>query len=91
MKMIKINYPSEESLALALQLLNAVSNQDFLGVPKNEAAYFLTGSIYDFFDELKAYLVRLPSSKDKLINLEAFETLSGMAYDKLKIDLGLVN
>jgi hypothetical protein len=89
--MIKINYPSEESLTLALELLGAVSNEDFSEVSGHDQSYFLTGTIYDFFNELKAYLASLSSSKERLVRLEAFETLSGMAYDKLKIDLGLVN
>ena len=89
--MPRINYPSEESIKLALELLDSVSNQDFSKVPENQPAYFLTGSIYDFFDELKVYLSSLSSSKDKQVSLEAFETLSGMAYDKLKLDLGLVH
>jgi hypothetical protein len=89
--MIKINYPSEESLTLALELLATISNEDFSTLRNHDESYFLTGTIYDFFNELKTYLTSLSSSKDRLVNLEAFETLSGMAYDKLKIDLGLVN
>jgi len=98
--MIKTNYPSEESLTLALELLNSVCNDDFSEPPAHSfgQSYFLTGNIYDltgniydFFNELKAYLVGLSSSKEKIVALEAFEILSGMAYDKLKIDLALVN
>ncbi len=89
--MPKINYPSEESIKLALELLDSVSSQDFSRVPENQPAYFITGSIYDLFDEIKVYIASLSSPKDKMVSLEAFETLSGMAYDKLKLDLGLVH
>jgi len=57
--MATIKYPSEESLTLALKLLNHYqANYDQKMLSEDN---FLTESIYEFFDELKVYLVSLSS------------------------------
>jgi hypothetical protein len=86
----KINHPSLESVELALHFLNSVNNDDFSKAHTNES-YFLAGGMFDHFNELKVYLSSLSTAHEKITNIEAFEVLSGMAYDKLKIDLGLVH
>jgi hypothetical protein len=88
--MAKINNPSPQSLKLAIEYLESVNKDDFSDAVRTEG-YFLTGGIFDFFNELKVYLSAIPTAHEKIINIEAFEILSGIAYDKLKIDLGLVH
>ena len=86
----KLNNPAPESLTLALDYLEAVNSDDFSATQRTEG-YFITGAIFDLFNELKVYLNSLSTAQEKIINIEAFEVLSGIGYDKLKVDLGLVH